>query len=272
MRGEINDEMNIGAIERAIKEAAGAGACFYFAPEMSFLLDRNRERSASSIFTESQTPAIARICKAAFKANIWVHLGSVAVRRDDNPAMLANRTIVIGPDGMIRARYDKIHLFDVDLSNGESWRESAAYVAGDQVSIVQTPIGAMGLTICYDLRFPELYRQLLFAGAEILTVPAAFTHTTGEAHWHILLRARAIENSAFVIAAAQTGHHADGRQTYGHSLVVDPWGTVLLDMGTGEGLGFATIDRGLVGAARRQLGTLHNARLPAPGQRRDINP
>jgi predicted amidohydrolase len=175
---------------------------------------------------------------------------------------LANRSLVIDDEGVIRARYDKMHLFDVDLSTGESWRESNAYVPGDGPVIADTPIGPLGLTICYDMRFPDLYSALSKAGIDALAIPAAFTVPTGRAHWHTLLRARAIEAQAFVIAAAQTGNHEDGRQTYGHSLVVDPWGDVLLDMGEDEGLGFAEIDLDRIREVRSQI--------PVHANRRDI--
>lgn len=269
----IDGNANADNMVAAIGAAAAAGACFYFAPEMSLLLDRNRARAATAQFTEAGTPALTRICRAAADHAIWVHLGSAAVRRDgrpgdqpsDQPDMLANRSILIDPQGTIAARYDKMHLFDVDLDGGESWRESDAYAAGDEAVLVQTPIGTIGLTICYDLRFPALYGRLSQHGADIFAVPAAFTRPTGAAHWHILLRARAIENAAFIVAAAQSGRHEDGRETYGHSLVVDPWGEILLDMGTGEGLGFADIDLSKRDEARRQI-AVHRHRRDIPGQ------
>lgn len=265
MRSGINGQDNLEAMKKAIAAAAAQGAIMYFAPEMSLLLDRNRQRAADGLFVESQTTAIKELCAAAAQSAIWVHLGSAAIRPDDRPDMLANRSIVIDAQGKIRARYDKMHLFDVDLDNGESWRESAAYIAGDKAMLVQTPLGAMGLTICYDLRFPALYGRLAQAGADIFAVPAAFTKPTGAAHWHILLRARAIENAAFVVAAAQSGQHEDGRETYGHSLVVGPWGQILLDMGEGEGLGFAEIDLSQRDSALRQI-AVHRHRRDIPEQ------
>lgn len=261
----INSLPNINEMKGAISEAGRQGACFYFAPEMSGLVDRDRRRAAANLFTESETPAIAEICEAAAKAGIWVHLGSMAVRVDTDTDMLANRTLLIDNVGKIRARYDKMHLFDVDLASGESWRESSAYVAGDQAVLVRTLLGMMGLTICYDVRFAGLYNKLAVAGAQIFSVPSAFTRPTGKAHWHALLRARAIESAAFIIAAAQSGTHADGRETYGHSLVVDPWGEVLLDMGEEEGLGFAEIDIARVDAARAQI-PVHLNRREIPGK------
>ncbi|RZM10681.1 MAG: carbon-nitrogen hydrolase family protein, partial [Sphingomonas sp.] len=205
---------------------------------------------------------LAAVRGAAATAGIWVHLGSLAIRRPDGK--FANRGFVIDPIGAIRARYDKLHLFDVDLPSGESWRESSAYVAGDSATVVDTPIGKVGASICYDLRFADLYRALSDAGATILSVPAAFTRPTGAAHWHVLLRARAIEAGAFVVAAAQTGVHEDGRETYGYSLVIDPWGDVLLDMGEAAGLAFAEIDLARIDQVR--------SRIPVIAHRRTIPP
>ena len=176
-----------------------------------------------------------------------------------------NRGFLIDPAGAIRARYDKIHLFDVDLPSGESWRESAAYAPGERAVVAETPLGPLGLSVCYDLRFPDLYRALTGAGATILSVPAAFTVPTGQAHWHVLLRARAIEAGVFVVAAAQVGRHQDGRETFGHSLVVDPWGQVLLDMGQGPGLGFAEIDPEQVERVRARIPAIrHRRAIPEP--------
>lgn len=203
---------------------------------------------------------LAAVAEAARSAGIWVHLGSLALRRDDG--MLANRGFVMDATGAVRARYDKLHLFDVDLPTGERWRESATYAAGEQAVAVDTPLGRLGMTICYDLRFPDLFRALSDAGARVLSVPAAFTRPTGAAHWHVLLRARAIEAGAFVIAAAQVGLHADGRETYGHSLVVDPWGEVLLDMEEGAGIGYVDLDLGQIERVQ--------ARVPALSHRRAI--
>jgi deaminated glutathione amidase len=188
-----------------------------------------------------------------------VHMGSLPVIAEDR-TRFANRSLVIDPDGVVRARYDKIHLFDVDLQSGESWRESSAYIPGAEPVAVRTPLGLMGLTICYDVRFPALYAALAAVAVDVLAVPAAFTVPTGEAHWHTLLRARAIEAEAFVVAAAQSGSHEDGRQTYGHSLVVDPWGEVILDMGEGEGLGFADLDLDRLAEVRAQIPVHSNRR------------
>lgn len=229
---------NAATLTDAILRAAGGGAAMLFTPEMSGLLDRDRARAAASIVTEEQDPVLNSVCEAAARVGIWVHLGSLAVLAGDR---WANRGFVVDDAGAIRARYDKLHLFDVDLASGESWRESAAYRAGDAAVVVDTPIGRLGLSICYDLRFPDLYRALSDAGAIILAVPSAFTRQTGAAHWHVLLRARAIEAGCFVLAAAQTGEHADGRATYGHSLAVDPWGEVMLDLGEAASLGFVDL-------------------------------
>ena len=256
----INPLANAAEMVGALRKAAHEGAIMYFAPEMSILIDRDRQRSSTSIFSESETDALAAIAAAAAEASIWVHLGSVAVRSETNEGRLANRTVIIDSEGEIRARYDKMHLFDVALASGESWRESSVYDAGDGPVIVETPLGPMGLTICYDMRFPDLFSALAKAGVDIIAVPAAFTVPTGKAHWQTLLRARAIEAQAFVIAAAQSGLHEDGRKTYGHSLVVDPWGEVLLDMGEGAGLGFADIDLDRIAEVRRQIPVHANRR------------
>lgn len=258
----IDPEQNCSKMVDAIHQSATAGAMMYFAPEMSLLLDRNRARSAKSIMPESQTCSIRDLSRAAKETGLWIHLGSVPAVGETG-GKFVNRTLVIDPDGQICARYDKMHLFDVDLSSGESWRESAAYSGGDAPVVVSTPLGLMGLTICYDLRFPQLYAGLIASAVDVIAIPAAFTVPTGTAHWHPLLRARAIEAEAFVIAAAQSGLHEDGRQTFGHSLVVDPWGEVMLDMGDGEDLGFAEIDLARIGEVRRQI--------PVHQNRRDIS-
>jgi deaminated glutathione amidase len=251
---------NADVMINAIRVAGKASAEMYFAPEMSLLIDRDRQRSSGRIFTESDSNAVEAIIAAAAEASIWVHLGSIPVRREKDGQRLANRTIVIGNDGTVRARYDKMHLFDVALATGESWRESSVYDAGDGPVIVETPLGSMGLTICYDIRFPDLFSALSKAGVDVIAVPAAFTVPTGQAHWHTLLRARAVEAQVFVIAAAQSGLHEDGRQTYGHSLVVDPWGEVLLDMGEGEGLAFAELDLARISEVRTQIPVHANRR------------
>jgi deaminated glutathione amidase len=262
MRSSVDSVRNCLLMVEAIKEAGARGAQFYFAPEMALLLDRNRERSASQICAEDENSHIRSIRAAAADAGIWVHIGSYAVRLPDG--RYGNCSLLIDDQGEVRARYHKMHLFDVDLASGESWRESSTYKAGEEAVLADTPLGPMGLTICYDLRFPDLFSGLARGGASIFAVPAAFTVPTGQAHWHVLLRARAIESASFVVAAAQTGEHEDGRRTYGHSLVVDPWGDIILDMGEKEGLGFAEIDLNRVAEVRAQI--------PVHLNRRDLPP
>ncbi|HET9356188.1 MAG TPA: carbon-nitrogen hydrolase family protein [Sphingomicrobium sp.] len=249
----------------AIAEAAAGGAAMLFTPEMSGILDSDRERSARSVTGEGDDRVLAAVRQAAAEHRIWVHLGSLALRDDSGGEALVNRGFVIDDGGEIRGRYDKIHLFDVDLPSGESWRESASYRAGDRAVVVRgTPVGDLGLAICYDLRFPALFERLSEAGAQAIAVPAAFTVPTGRAHWHVLLRARAIEAGLFVIAAAQCGQHEDQRWTHGHSLVVDPWGEVLADGGERNGLVFAEVDLARIDEVR--------ARIPVLDHRRAIGP
>jgi predicted amidohydrolase len=255
----IEPNANADALVAAIGEAAKGEAAMLFTPEMSGLLDRDSKRAAGNIHSEDETPALAACREAAREHGIWLHLGSLAIRLEDGK--VANRGFVIDRLGKIRARYDKIHLFDVDLPSGESWRESAVYRAGDSAVMVNgTPAGKIGLTICYDLRFPALFARIAEADADVISVPAAFTVPTGAAHWHILLRARAIEAGLFVVAAAQAGRHQDGRQTYGHSLVVDPWGEVLLDMGDDVGVGFADIELARIPEVRSRIPALNHRR------------
>lgn len=257
----IDPFVNAAVLTQAIADAKAGGAAMLFTPEMSGLLDRDRVRGRAKIAAEDADTVLAAVRAAAAGHEIWVHLGSLAVLRGDG--RLANRGFVIDDSGAIRARYDKIHLFDVDLPSGESWRESAAYAPGDSATVVQTPLGALGLSICYDLRFAGLYGALSDAGATVLSVPAAFTRPTGVAHWHVLLRARAIEAGAWVIAAAQTGVHEDGRETFGHSLVIDPWGEVVLDMGADAGLGFAEIAPERVTEVRARIPVIvHRRAIP----------
>lgn len=262
MTAGIEPGANARVLEEAIGAAAQGGAAMLFTPEMSGLIDRDRRRAAASIVVEEDDPVLAAVQAAAAGAGIWVHLGSLAVKGEGGK--LANRGVVIDAAGAVRARYDKLHLFDVDLPGGESWRESASYAAGEAAVVVDAPVGRIGLSICYDLRFPDLYRTLSDAGATVLAVPAAFTRPTGAAHWHVLLRARAIEAGAYVIAAAQTGGHQDGRATFGHSLVVDPWGEVVLDMGEAPALAFAEIDRARVEDVRGRIPVLTHRRSVPP--------
>lgn len=255
----IEPSANARALVEAIGQAREGGADMLFTPEMSGLLDRDPERASTNLRTEDEDEVLAECRAAARSRGLWLHLGSLAVRTDERK--LANRTFVIDPEGEIRARYDKIHLFDVDLPTGESWRESAVYRPGAGAVVVDgTPVGRLGLAICYDLRFPDLFSRLAEARAQTIAVPAAFTVPTGRAHWEVLLRARAIEAGAFVVAAAQSGLHADGRETYGHSLVAGPWGESLLDMGEDVGVGFADIDLARVEDVRRRIPSLAHRR------------
>jgi predicted amidohydrolase len=260
MTAGIDPAANAQTVTDAAREAATGGAAMLFTPEMTNILDRNRERARPHIVSEDADPVLAAACSAAQEQAIWIVLGSLAIDRGDG--RLANRTFVIDSTGAVVARYDKMHMFDVDLASGESWRESNAYAPGDAVVTVgSTPVGKVGLSICYDLRFPALFAALGDRSCDVIAVPSSFTVPTGEAHWHVLQRARAVEASAWIVAAAQVGAHSDGRKTYGHSLVVDPWGQVVLDMG-GErpGLGFAEIDPVRTAAVRAQVPSLANRR------------
>jgi len=260
----IDPIRNASDMQDAIAKAADNGAVMYFAPEMALLVDRDRARARKYMADESHSMALQSLIAAAARHRIWVHIGSMPIL-DDGAEKLANRSIIISPDGAIAARYDKMHLFDVDLASGETWRESSAYVGGKQPVVVQTPLGQMGLAICYDMRFPDLFSAYAKSGVDVLTLPSAFTVPTGEAHWHTLLRARAIESAAFVIAAAQCGVHEDGRQTYGHSLVVDPWGTILLDMGDLPALACVDLDLDAIKRVRQQIPVHANRRnIPSP--------
>jgi predicted amidohydrolase len=255
----IEAAQNARRLVSAIDEAASGGAEMLFTPEMSGLLDRDTARAAANVRSEDEDEVLAACREACRSRGIWMHLGSLALRTGEGK--LANRGFVIDDRGEVRARYDKIHLFDVDLPTGESWRESAVYRGGTEAVLVEgTPVGSLGLTICYDLRFPELFARLAEAGAEMISVPAAFTVPTGQAHWHVLLRARAIEAGLFVVAAAQSGAHEDGRQTYGHSLVVDPWGELVLDMGEGAAVALADIDLGKLAEVRKRIPALQHRR------------
>ena len=268
----IDPAANAAAIVDAVGRAAHGGAAILFTPEMAGLLDRDRKRATPHIVAEEANPVLAAVRAAAAQHGIWVAIGSLAVQRGgeaitgeaaSGEGRWANRSFLIDATGAIVARYDKIHMFDVDLATGESWRESAAYRAGDSVVTAETPIGRLGLAICYDVRFPALFEQLGRRQCDVIAIPAAFTVPTGKAHWHLMQRARAVEASAFVIATAQAGRHEDGRETYGHSLVIDPWGEVLLDMGEEPGLGFATLDPARIAEVRAQLPSLIN-KQPIP--------
>ena len=264
MTSGLDPKANAATMVAGIAEAAAGGAAIIFTPEMSGLIDRDRARAKSVIVEDASDAVLKAVCKAAADYEIWVCIGSLAVDAGREDGKFANRSFVVDGRGTIVARYDKMHLFDVDLPTGESWRESSAYIGGEQAVVADTPVGKLGLSICYDLRFPALYAALSDAGATVIAVPAAFTVPTGKAHWHVLMRARAIENAAFVVAAAQTGHHADGRETYGHSLVVGPWGDVLLDMGIVPGVGFCEIDTAQGEDVRARIPVIaHRRRIPA---------
>lgn len=258
----VDPAANAAALTRAMERAKADGADMLFTPEMTGCLDRNRKRAAETLRTESTDAVLAHAREEAARLGLWLHIGSLGLiddaRQDDR---WVNRAFVIDGGGDIRARYDKIHLFDVDLPTGESWRESSAYAPGSRVVAVDTPWARLGLSICYDIRFPDLYRALSDAGCTLLLVPAAFTVPTGQAHWHLLLRARAVEATAFVLAAAQAGTHQDGRATYGHSLAVDPWGDVLLDMGdTPDSVACVDLDFARLADVRTRLPSLAHRR------------
>ncbi|MEP9366409.1 carbon-nitrogen hydrolase family protein [Xanthobacter sp. VNH20] len=249
---------NIETASALIREAALAGAQYVQTPETTNLMELDRTLLFDKLREEEADPALAAFRDLARELKIHLHVGSLALKISEQRAV--NRGFLIAPDGEIAARYDKIHMFDVDLGNGESYRESNSYKPGERAVTASVSGVKIGLTICYDLRFPPLYRALAENGADVLTVPAAFTRPTGEAHWHVLLRARAIENGAYVLAAAQGGRHENGRETYGHSLIVDPWGRVIAEGGTDPGVILAELDLKEVAAARRRIPSLQHGR------------
>lgn len=259
MRSGTEPEANADAFEALVREAAGKGAQYVQSPEMTGVMVRSREDLLERITGERGALVIDRARALADELSIFVHLGSTAVALDDG--RVANRAFLFAPGGELVTTYDKLHMFDVDLDNGESWRESATYAAGERAVVADLPFGRLGFAICYDMRFPQLFRAQALAEAQVLTAPAAFTRQTGEAHWHVLLRARAIENGAFMIAAGQGGVHEDGRETYGHSIIVDPWGRVLAEVdGNEPGIAMAELDLDAVAAARGKIPNLKNAR------------
>jgi len=256
-----NISENIEKIAALVAQAAGAGAQIIFTPENVFLMED--AKNPQKKYTEAEHPAVKAAADMARVNNVWLLVGSVAVLsschpREGGDLKAYNRSILFNPSGEIVARYDKIHLFDVEVGDGQTYRESAKIKAGDKAVMARTPWGGLGLTICYDLRFPQLFRALAKAGANIIAVPAAFTQKTGAAHWHILLRARAIETGCFIVAPAQTGTHAGGRKTYGHSLIINPWGEILADGGTDEGIIYAEIDLGEVTQTRAKMPSLQH--------------
>ncbi|MEJ6395926.1 carbon-nitrogen hydrolase family protein [Gymnodinialimonas sp. 2305UL16-5] len=250
---------NVASLRRASARAAEDGAAMLALPEAAGLMDRDKDHARAQITVEGDDPYIAACRDEAARRGIWVHSGSCPVKAPDG--RYYNHTVLIDPSGEIIARYDKIHLFDVFLDGRGATGESNRYVPGSEAVVANSPFGPLGLSICYDLRFPHLYRDYALVGATVMFIPSAFTVPTGSAHWEVLLRARAIENGAYVIAAAQVGNHADGRVTWGHSLIVSPWGEILADLG-GDAPGQITVDLPLeaVAAARRQIPNLQNAR------------
>jgi predicted amidohydrolase len=257
-------EANLRETERLIRRAAAEGAELVLTPEVTNIVSASRTVQNQRLALEDGDATLARLREVTAELGVWLSLGSLALMSGDADGRFVNRQFLIGPDGGIRARYDKIHMFDVELGGGESYRESKGYRPGEQAVAADTPWGKLGLTICYDMRFPALYGCLAEAGAAILTVPSAFTVPTGRAHWQVLLRARAIETGSFVLAAAQWGSHAASRgrarETYGHSIAIDPWGRVLADAGEGVGVTHVTLDLDAVAEARAKIPSLANAR------------
>jgi deaminated glutathione amidase len=263
MRSGTSPEENIRVLRELVAEAAAGGAHYVQTPEMTGMLCRDRAELMAELKPEAEDPVVAAASALAADHGIVLHIGSTAVGAPGG--MAANRAFLFGPDGGRIATYDKIHMFDVDLDNGESWRESRTYEPGTAARVADLPLGGenvrFGLAVCYDMRFAELFRAQALAGAQVLTAPAAFTRQTGEAHWHVLLRARAIENGAFMIAAAQGGVHEDGRETYGHSIIIDPWGRILAEVdGNEPGVAFAEIDPSAVTFTRGKIPNLKNRR------------
>jgi deaminated glutathione amidase len=251
-------DRNMADAERLIRAAAAGGAQYIQTPEVTTLMELDRDRLRATMKPEEGNACLAAFQTLARELEVWLHIGSMAVLLPSG--RFANRSYVLTPDGRIAARYDKIHMFDVDLPNGESYRESAHYEAGNQAVVVGLPWGKLGLTICYDLRFPQLHRTLAQGGASFIASPAAFTRVTGEAHWHTLLRARAIESQCFVFAAAQGGRHEHGRETFGHSLIIDPWGQILAEGGIEPTIVFADIDIKALDEVRARVPSLNHDR------------
>jgi len=262
-------EQNLHLVEKYIREAQAGGATFILTPETTNIISASRKQQAEVLCLEAEDPTLTRLRDVAVELGIWLLIGSLGLKTGDADGRFANRSFLIAPDGKIQARYDKIHMFDVDLGNGESYRESTAYRAGTKACMAKTDIGNIGMTVCYDMRFPALFRALGQAGADIITAPAAFTVPTGRAHWETLLRARAIENGCFVLAPAQVGTHDCGgtprRQTYGHSLAISPWGKVLADGGETQGVTFVDLDLNDVAKARAKIPSLlHDREFEPP--------
>jgi len=258
MRSGVDPRANLVAALGAIDQAKREGADYVLTPEMTNILAIRREDLFAKIMTDESDLTLATLRELARQLSIYIHVGSLAIKA--SPEKAVNRSFLIDRKGEIAARYDKIHMFDVDLAGGESYRESNNYRAGEVAVVADLPWGRLGLTVCYDLRFPALYRALAEAGASFLAIPSAFTRQTGEAHWHVLIRARAIENGCFVFAAAQGGRHENGRETFGHSLVVNPWGKIVTEGGTAPCVLIAEIDPAEVAMARSRIPSLHHGR------------
>lgn len=258
MRTGLLPEPSLEQGIRLIRQAASQGADYVLTPEVSNMMQANRKALFEHLSKEEDDRSLKAYRALASELKIYLHIGSLALRA--SPERAVNRSFLIGPDGIVIASYDKIHMFDIDLPDGESYRESANYQPGETAVIADLPWGRIGLTICYDLRFPALYRALAESGASFLAVPSAFTRKTGEAHWHTLLRARAIENGCFVFAAAQAGMHENKRETYGHSLIVAPWGEILAEGDSEPGVFMAQIDPAKVDTARRAVPSLEHGR------------
>jgi predicted amidohydrolase len=258
MRTSLSPEASFKQADSLIREAASQGANYVQTPEVSNLIQKNRKALFELLAPEDEDLSLKAYRELARELKIYLHIGSLALRA--TPERAVNRSFLIAPDGGIVACYDKIHMFDIELDGGESYRESANYQPGETAVISDLPWGRIGLTICYDVRFPALYRALAESGASFITVPSAFTVRTGEAHWHTLLRARAIENGCYIFAAAQAGKHESGRECYGHSLIVDPWGVVLAEGGVEPGIVMARIDPAKVVSARKSIPSLQHGR------------
>lgn len=253
-------EANLAITQAFLREAAAGGADLALTPEITNIVTGDRAHQRQVLQSEAEDITLAGLRAEADALGLWLLIGSLALKTEDADGRFANRSFLIAPNGEIAARYDKIHMFDVDVSAQETHRESAAFRPGTQAVVTQTPLGTIGQTICYDLRFPSLFNRLALGGAQIITVPAAFTRPTGEAHWHVLLRARAIETGCFILAPAQTGQHTSDRATFGHSLAVTPWGEVLADAGTGPGVTLVDLDLEQVNTARKRIPVLQHTR------------
>lgn len=258
MRSGRDVRDNLIEAEAAIRDAARKGAHYIQTPENTLLMEMERSRLFEKIAPEDETGEVSHFSALAKELRVWLHIGSIAIKAGDDRAI--NRAFLFAPDGRIVVRYDKIHMFDVDLPSGESYRESGIYIPGKTAYVAHLPWGPLGVATCYDIRFPEQYKALAKAGAIFLTAPSAFTKVTGEKHWHILLRARAIENGCFLFAAAQGGRHANGRTTFGHSLIISPWGEILAEAGTDPCVITADIDAAEVDKIRTRIPALDHTR------------